>query len=30
MTDLFLGRGYAVNGAWKTKLTGSIVLEEVQ
>ncbi len=27
VTDLFLGRAYAVNGVWKTKLSGSISLK---
>lgn len=27
VTDLFLGRAYAVNGTWKTKLSGSISLK---
>jgi hypothetical protein len=28
VTDLFLGRAYAVNGAWKTRLAGSISIED--
>lgn len=28
VTDLFFGRAYAVNGAWKTRISGSVTLKE--